>query len=90
MCYFLLTFCSASPNQVWSWHLVAREPSCFLSLMWCGEALHGLGVQGVRILILLGGFFSAKYGSSISARFLINGVHSVCFLPLVTILDPCF
>jgi hypothetical protein len=25
--------------------------------MWCGEALYGLGVQGVRVLILLGVFF---------------------------------
>jgi hypothetical protein len=34
------------------------------------------------------GFFSAKCGSSISARFLIYGVHTVSFLPLVAILDP--
>jgi hypothetical protein len=32
-------------------------------------------------------FFSAKCGSSLSARFLIYGVHAICFLPLVTILD---
>jgi hypothetical protein len=25
--------------------------------MWHGEALYGLGVQGVKILILLGAFF---------------------------------
>jgi cytochrome c oxidase subunit IV len=29
------------------------EPSCFLSVMWCREALYGLGVQGVEVLILL-------------------------------------
>jgi hypothetical protein len=28
-----------SLKQVWSWHLVAREPSCFLSVMWYGKAL---------------------------------------------------
>jgi hypothetical protein len=33
-------------------------------------------------------FFSAKYGSTISANFLIYGAHTVCFCPLVTILDP--
>jgi hypothetical protein len=33
-------------------------------------------------------FFSAKCGSSISAKFLICRAHSVCFLPLVAILDP--
>jgi hypothetical protein len=33
-------------------------------------------------------FFSAKCGSSISARFLIYGTHAVCFLSLVTVLDP--
>jgi hypothetical protein len=33
---------------------------CFLSVMWCGEALYGLGVQGVRVLILPGVFFLAS------------------------------
>jgi hypothetical protein len=27
-----------------NWHLVAREPSWFLSLMWSGDAMRGLGV----------------------------------------------
>jgi hypothetical protein len=53
-----------------------------------GEALYGLGIQGVRVLILLGIFFSAKGGSSISGKFLIYGAHAVCFCPLVNILDP--
>jgi hypothetical protein len=43
--------------QVWSWHLTAQEPSCFLSVKWHGETLYGLGIQGVRVLLLLGGFF---------------------------------
>jgi hypothetical protein len=33
-------------------------------------------------------FISAKCGSSISARFLIQRAHTVCFCTLVTILDP--
>jgi hypothetical protein len=42
---YLLTCWSASPKQVWIWHLAVREPSCFLSVMWCGEGLYRLGVQ---------------------------------------------
>jgi hypothetical protein len=49
--------CCASPKQVWSQHLAAQEPSCFLSVMWLGETLYRLGVQGVKVLILLGAFF---------------------------------
>jgi hypothetical protein len=36
---------------------VAKEPSCFLSVTWHGEALYGLGTQGVEVLILLGDLF---------------------------------
>jgi hypothetical protein len=46
------------------------------------------GVRGVGVLLLLCGFFSAKCASSISARFLIYGAHTVCFLLLVVILAP--
>jgi hypothetical protein len=46
-----------SPKQAWSLHLAMQKPSCFLSVMWCGEGSYGLGVQGIRLLILLGGFF---------------------------------
>jgi hypothetical protein len=56
----------------------------------CNVAWRGFvraGVSGVRVLLLLGGIFSAKCGSSISTKFLIYGAHAVCFLPLVTILD---
>jgi hypothetical protein len=60
-----LLVCWMSPKQVWSRCLVAWEPSCFLSVTWCGEALYGLGVQDVKVLILLGSFFSAKCGSSV-------------------------
>jgi hypothetical protein len=54
---YLLTCWSASPKQVWRWCLVSWEPSCFLSVTWCGEALYQLGVQGVKVLILLGALF---------------------------------
>jgi hypothetical protein len=53
-----------------------------------GEVFHGLGVQGVEVLILLGVFISAKCGSSVSTILLIYGAHTVCFCALVTILDP--
>jgi hypothetical protein len=52
-----LLVCRMSPKQVWSRCLVAWEPFCFLSVTWCGEASHGLGVQGVEVLILLGALF---------------------------------
>jgi hypothetical protein len=46
-----------SPKQVWSWHLVALEPVCFLNVTQHGEALYGLGGRGVKVLILLGALF---------------------------------
>jgi hypothetical protein len=52
-----LLVCWMSPKQFWSWCLAACEPSCFLSVMWHGEALYGLRVQRVEALILLGAFF---------------------------------
>jgi hypothetical protein len=33
-------------------------------------------------------FFSAKCNSGVSAKFLIYRIHSICFCPPVTILDP--
>jgi hypothetical protein len=30
--------------------------------MWCGEALYGLGVQGVKVLTLLGALFLTSVG----------------------------
>jgi hypothetical protein len=46
-----------SPKQVWNRHLAAWEPSYFLSVTWFGEALYGLGAQGVKLFILLGALF---------------------------------
>jgi hypothetical protein len=79
-----------SPKQVWSQHLEVQEPSCFLSVTWCGvkKLCIGWGVQGIKILNLLGACFFAKCGSSVSERFLIYEALAVCFYTLVTILDP--
>jgi hypothetical protein len=54
---YLLTCWPAAPKQVWSQCLVVWEPSYFLSVMWHEEALYRLGIQGFRVLLLLGGFF---------------------------------
>jgi hypothetical protein len=54
---YLLTCWSASPMQVWSWNLAVQEPYCFLSVMWCAEALYELVVRGVGIFAILGVFF---------------------------------
>jgi hypothetical protein len=39
---------------------VAWQPSCFLSVTWHGEAFHGLGVQGVEVLIFLAALFPSS------------------------------
>jgi hypothetical protein len=52
-----LLVCQMSPKQVWRQQLVVQEPSCFLIVMWLGEALYRLGVQGVKVLILFGVLF---------------------------------
>jgi hypothetical protein len=49
---------------------VAREPSYFLSVMWCGEALYRLGAQGVRVLILLCGFILPSVAPASQKNFL--------------------
>jgi hypothetical protein len=54
---YLLTCWCEFPKPVWSLHLAAREPSCFLSGLWHGVALFGLGVRSVGVLFILGGFF---------------------------------
>jgi hypothetical protein len=40
-----------------SLELVAWEPSCFLSVTFHVEGLYGLGIQGVKVLILFGALF---------------------------------
>jgi hypothetical protein len=61
---YLLTCWSESPKQIWSRHLLAQEPSWFLSVTWCGEALCGLWAQGVGVLLLLDGVFPPSRGSA--------------------------
>jgi hypothetical protein len=82
-----LMVCWLSLKQVWSRCLAAREPSCLLSVTWRGEALYGWGFR-VSEFWFFWCFFSAKCGFSISAKFLIYGAHTVCFCPLVVILNP--
>jgi hypothetical protein len=48
-----LLVCWVSPKQVWSQCLEVREPSCFLSVTWHGEALYGLGIQSVKFWFFL-------------------------------------
>jgi hypothetical protein len=66
-----------------------RSPPVFS--MQCGmERLctgWGFGVSESHLFLVFS-FSSAKCGSSFSGQFLIHGAHVVCFLPLVTILDP--
>jgi hypothetical protein len=47
----LLTCWSVSPKQVRNWHLVVQEPSWFLCIIWCGEAMCGMVVQGCQIFV---------------------------------------
>jgi hypothetical protein len=56
------------------------------NMVW--RSLLQAGSLGCRSFAYSWCYFSAKYGSSISARFLIYGAHAVCFLPLVAIVDP--
>jgi hypothetical protein len=53
------------------------KPSCFLSVMWHGEALYGLGVQGVKVLILLGVSFLPSVAPVSQQDYL---QHSRCLL----------
>jgi hypothetical protein len=46
---YLLTYWSMSPKQVRSQCLAAQEPSWFLHITWCSEAMCGLGVQSCQI-----------------------------------------
>jgi hypothetical protein len=49
--------CEMTPKQICSQHLVVQQPSCFLSVTWCVEAFHVLGVQAVDVLIFLAVLF---------------------------------
>jgi hypothetical protein len=77
---YLLTCFSATPKQVWSQHLAAWEPSCFLSVMWHGEALYRLEFQSVIFLILLGGFFCQVWLQRLSKIFYLRCSHCLFLL----------
>jgi hypothetical protein len=76
----LLTCCSASPKQVWSWHLVASVPSCFVSVMWHGEALCGPGFRVSELHFLLVVFFCHVWLQHLRKIFDLQSSHSL--LPL--------
>jgi hypothetical protein len=80
-----LLICWVSPKQVWIQPFVAQEASCFLSVTWHGEALYGLGVQGIEARIYFGAFFLPSVAP---AKFLIYRTHAVCFYILFATLDP--
>jgi hypothetical protein len=65
----------------WSQHLAAQEPSCFLSVTWHGEAFHGLGVQGVEILILLVLYFCQVWLQHLSIIFDLKNSHCLLLCP---------
>jgi hypothetical protein len=69
ICRLFAHLLSVSPKQVRSQHLVAQEPSCFLRVMWHGEAMCRLGVWSVRVLPLLGGFSCQVYLQHLSKIF---------------------
>jgi hypothetical protein len=71
----LLSCWSMSPKQVWSQHLQAQEPSCFLSVTWYGKALHRLGAQGVGVLLILGGFSCQVWLHHLSMIFDLQSSH---------------
>jgi hypothetical protein len=67
LCRSVLGVAGGIPHDTWSspaWSAKclpgsfgARHPTCFLSIMWHGEALYRLGVQVVEVLVLLGALF---------------------------------
>jgi hypothetical protein len=85
----LLTCWSGSPKQVWSQCLSVQVTVTLFSqcnMVWRSFVqAEGSGCQSFDSFWC---FFSAKCGSSISAKFLISGAHTFCFCPLVAILDP--
>jgi hypothetical protein len=51
--WFILGVAWCSPVDllnVWSQCLMAQQ-SCFINVMWCGEALYEIGVQGVALFL---------------------------------------
>jgi hypothetical protein len=84
---YLLTYWSNLPGRLGAGIWWCRSPPLFS--VYCGMeklcAGWGFGMSEFCFFLVV---FPAKCGSSISARFLLYGAHTICFLPLVTILDP--
>jgi hypothetical protein len=78
-CYLFAHLLVYVSKQVWSWCLAAREPSWFLSVIWCGEALNGLGAKFVGVLLLLVVFFCQVWLQCLSKIFDLQS--SRCLLP---------
>jgi hypothetical protein len=76
---YLLTCWSASPKWVWSWHLVVREASCFLSVMWHEEALLGWGFGVSEFCLFLVVFFCQVWLQCL--RKISDLQRSCCLLP---------
>jgi hypothetical protein len=76
-----LLVCQMSPKQVWSQPLAVWQPSCFLSVMWCGETFHGLGVQGVKVLILLAALFPASVAQCLHEVLKSRSSHHMLLYP---------
>jgi hypothetical protein len=75
---YLLTCWSASPKQVWSQHLEAQEPSCFLSVTRCRQALYGLRVRVSEFWFFLAAFFYQVWLQHLSKIFDLRS--SCCLL----------
>jgi hypothetical protein len=79
--------CQMFPNQVWSWWLAAWAAHLFSQRNVSWRSLphtRGSGSQSFDSPMCL---TSAKCGSSISARSLTHGVHTVCLCSPVATLD---
>jgi hypothetical protein len=72
LCWFIPGVAGGGCSPVWSVECLPGrfgacdwwwwQPSCVLSWMWHVEALYGLGVQGVKVLILFGALFPPIVG----------------------------
>jgi hypothetical protein len=89
ICALTCLVCRMSCRQAWSqwWQLWCWwQPSSFLSVMCCGEALHRLGTQGVKCLILVGALFLLSMTPTSQRVFGVKA-QAICFCTIVTLLD---
>jgi hypothetical protein len=81
---YFLTCCSVSPKHVWSQHLEAWEPPVFSVQYGMENLCKGWGFRVSEFCCFLVFFFFWQVWLQLSAKFLIYGAHTVCFLSLVT------